>query len=178
MNFPVGVTPPPPIISTVSLESIGLELRNLGSGTPSSGVYPASNRAFFVPFTLKTSVVVTKLLNANGSGASGNLDIGIYGTDGVRIVSAGSTAMALTNVVQSVDVTDTVLAAGKYYLAFVQDGTTGTNYRWISSVINNQMMGIFSMDTAFPLPASATFATSASAYVPFIGFSTLPTTLV
>ncbi len=138
----------------------------------SSAAWPAANRAVYVPFQVVSPLVVTQLFHWNGSAVSGNIDIGIYSVDGRRIVSSGSTAQAGTSVLQLFDVTDTVLPAGSYYFALAIDNTTGTTTRTSITVTVARTLGFFQENSAFPLPATATFALANSTVVPVMGLTT------
>jgi hypothetical protein len=106
--------------------------------------------------------------------SSGNIDIGIYGVDGTRLVSKGSTAMAGTNTLQIFDVTDTYLAPGDYFLAIALDNNTAIV--WASALVAGMapFLGIYIETLSdLPLPATATFAiASALLLVPLFGLTT------
>lgn len=162
---------PPLIISPWSRWSVGSNLVSTAQidGT-NSNTWPVANQAIYVPFFTPAPYTVVKLLTFNGAVASGNIDVGLYAADGTRLVSSGSTAQAGTTVIQEFDVTDTVLAPGWYYLAVAKDDTTGT-LRASTAVTARQAraLGCFGQTSAFPLPATATFAAYASAYLPVFG---------
>lgn len=162
-----------PMISTVSGESMGIAMKaHVGSGTFASAVWPTSNRAYYYPFRIDHPITVLKLWMANGAAAAGNLDIGIYSEDGTRIVSSGSTAQAGTNTLQEIDIADTVIGPGAFYLAAAMDGTTGTAFRFSGgSSTRSLLLGYYSQVTAFPLPANATFASQASQWIPLFGLA-------
>lgn len=109
-----------------------------------------------------------------GSVVGGNFDIGIYDRFGNRMVSSGATAKAAASTEQIVDVTDTVIGPGHYYLAMAADGTnnyirtmpTGTSTVPLQKA---RLYGCLQMATAYTLPDPATFAAYAtSALVPQI----------
>lgn len=154
-----------PSISTQSPEALGYFF------IASSGVaaFPASNDAIFVPFTIERPALVKRLFSVNGNVTSGNIDMGIYTSDGGRIVSIGSTAQAGTTTKQFFDITDTYLSPGQYYMAVAMNNTTGTLRRFNITVLRQQHFGVLKMATAFALPAAATFATVTAAYIPSIG---------
>lgn len=164
-----------PTITPLSLESIGLELRSAVGGAPASAAWPSANRAIFIPFWTRQSIVVTKLFTVNGATAGNNLDIGIYDYTGTLIVSSGSTAQSGTSTLQVFDITDTPIGPGKFYLALAQNGNTGRHFRWNASIMDAQHCGIYTQESAFALPATATFATPASGYIPAFGLATATT---
>lgn len=140
--------------------------------------WPTTNRAFYFPYLLRSSFTVSYAWWLNGSAVSGKVDAGIYDRNGTRLVSVGAaTNQAGTTAIQSVDITDTILTPGVYYLALVMDNTTGR--LWRSNTPENKdcrAAGMMMQDTAFALPATATFtANTAGLYYPMFGFSTRST---
>lgn len=157
--------------SIVSLGGdLGVAIGALTNGTtPASTVWPAANDALFIPFTVKQPLVVKTLFSANGTAVSGNIDLGIYTKGGKRIVSSGSIAHAGTSVLQFYDFTDFILGQGLYYMALAVDNTTATFFRSNLSSSILQCVGVAKQASAFPLPATATFATVTANYLPLIG---------
>ena len=150
-----------------------------------SQAWIAANRAMFVPCRIFHPVIITKLWLVNGATASGNFDIGIYSAGDtvdatpVLIVSSGSTAQSGTYAVQTVDITDTEVGAGLYYLALAMNGTTGTCMADITpAAANSKFMGLAQQDTAFALPATATLATSAASILALFGLLLSPQTVI
>jgi hypothetical protein len=109
----------------------------------------------------------------NGTAVSGNIDVGIYIPDEnnpvtvTRLVSGGGKAQAGTSAKQSYDITDTVLGRGTYYFAMSLDNTTGTlaGPNWASAFVAAGV-GAAVVETAYPLPATATLATFAGTLMP------------
>ena len=130
-----------------------------------------ANRAYYQPFYLPTTVQVLKLYIANGATIDGNIDMGIYSTAGTRLVSQGSVAHAGVDVLQPLDIADTVLARGTYYLSFAASSATATFTRIVLNTQICRAAGLLQQNTAFPLPATATFATYGSSFVPLCGLS-------
>lgn len=171
--WPTFVFPPPTTITPYSFCSIGRDL-NLYGGGQASAAWPSANRAYFVPFVTNQTTTIMQLFIVNGSTASGNFDIGIYDDNGTKIVSSGSTAQSGTSVIQAVDITDTMIGAGRYYLALSMNGTTGTNQSFSTAAAQNQAMGTFLAASAFALPATVTLAQNTTAFIPNFGLSTVP----
>ena len=124
-----------------------------------SGVDTASSvladRAIFMPFHLVADATV-KRIAIEGTGSS--FDVGIYELDGTRLVSSGSTTG--TGSPQIVDITDTALTAGRYYMAFANTSGSGTDM-WAyadDTKPSQNLCGIKMQTSAFPLPASATLS--------------------
>lgn len=165
--------PPPAQVAPVSIHpmqlcSIGQDI-NSQSGVPTSATWPSANRAIYYPFYLGNPAIVRKLWWMNGTAVSGNADIGVFTEGGVRLVSAGSTAQSGTSALQEVDVTDTYLAPGTYYIGVVLSNTTGTMFRWNPSLAALRMTGVAQEASALPLPSTATFAAMSTAYLPYAG---------
>lgn len=137
---------------------------------PTAGsTWPAANRAIYVPVLVEDAVVVTQMA-VYPTVQSGNFDVGIYSETGTRLVSKGSTAVGAANAPQAVDITDTPLVPGVYFLAMCVDNTTAAFLRVASGTAGyytfcgqqQQAVG------AVTLPDPATFANIASAYSPFV----------
>lgn len=157
---------PKGVISPMSLESISVMI---SSSVAASATWISANRAVYIAFRLYVPAVVTKIVCINGATASGNMDVGIYTIDGTRIVSKGSTAQSGTNALQTLDITDTQLFPGSYLMAMVMDNATGTVFRKGTNSILMKTMGCYQQATAFPLPATATFATLTGSFIPILG---------
>ena len=181
MYLPPAMTVPRPgriMWSTASLEGCGFELHCIAGGAVlASNNYPAVNMAIFVPFQIAEPVTVVKLWVRNGTAVAGNLDMGIYLPDGTRVVSKGSTAQAGIDELQNMDITDTLLQAGNYYLGINSDtsGATQKVYThnhattiagwWAAAGCYQQAVG------ALALPSTATFAAFGQLHVPWMGWS-------
>lgn len=140
---------------------------------PTSTAWPGANLALFVPFTIAAPVTVYKMVMGCGATAAGNYDMGIYDSDGDRLVSSGSRAKPAASE-DVADVTDTQLGPGLFYLAVSADGTN--NYQLItppgSAPVPAQKLrlwGVLQMGGAFPLPAVATLAASTASVLPNVG---------
>lgn len=162
------------VITPFSYESLGYGLTRGGaSGTINSigsGTWPTQNKAFYFPFTIVEKTFTVKRIGVvNGTAVSGNIDAGIYDSQGNRLVSSGSTAQAGTGVIQWLDVTDTDLKPALYYMALAVDNTTATVSRNVgvnASIL--RVLGCFVETSAFVLPATATFAVADAAVIPAI----------
>lgn len=161
--LPINNRPPSSFITALSVESVAIELltvSNQGISSFSSANWPSANQAVFIPFTLRGKIVTSSLFCINGSANSGNIDIGIYTSDGTKIISTGSTVSAGTQTMQSVGITPLTLGPGVYYMALACSSATN-NVRQVAALnaTRQKAVGIFQQATAFPLPATATFAT-------------------
>lgn len=145
-----------------SLAITGATAQSIGA----SGAWPAANRAIFCPVIVDRQVGVSRLIIGAGATASGNFDVGIYDRHGNRLVSTGSTVKG-TSVEHVISITQTALSPGLYYLALAANATA--NYVRVSTGVElTRLMGSLQMDTAFPLPATATFAARTSGETPHI----------
>ncbi len=157
------------IITLYNLASVGAATGSLGAAA--SAVWPAANRAIYVPFRISESIVIQNLFLQNGSAVSGNFDIGILDIAGCKLVSSGSTAQAGVSVTQTVDITDTQIGPGLFYLALSFNNITATVLRSTSNARFLRLLGCAQEANAFPLPAVATFALVGSNYLPACGLA-------
>ena len=157
-------------ITSASPESVGAPVN---IGTLASATWPTANKAIFMPFRVFHSQGITVLVLAwmNGATATGNVDMGIYDAAGTKLVSTGSTAQSGTSTIQQVDVTDTLLGPGLYYFALALSSTSGTTIRSSILLLSHKLLGQAEVTSALPLPATVTFATITSAYLPLVQLS-------
>jgi len=171
---------PPPILSTFSFRSggFGAFLTANRISINAAGTWPAANRALYMPVEVNAPCTAYQMAFVV-SVQSGNCDVGIYDELGNRLVSAGSTAVGVAGV-QVVDIADTVLAPGVYFLAMNVDNTTasvnrasggGTADEYRCAGVQQQAVG------AVALPNPATFANPASIYAPLLMVSTYQATI-
>lgn len=154
-------------VSTFSGWALGPGVFRSGSAT--GAAWPAANDALFVPFRVPTAVTVYQMACGTGTGTAGNFDLGIYDAGGNRLVSTGSTAKTTATSERIVNVTDTTLLPGLYYLAMATDGVT--NYLQAGSGLNlgfGKLLGMRKTASAFALPATVTYATITATYIPII----------
>jgi hypothetical protein len=151
----------------------------------SSLAWSVANTAVYIPFSVTTTITVTKLWVKNGTVgvSSDTYQLGIYSSDGTRLVTTGDINQndAIDGQLEITDITDTILYPGEYYLAMAASGTgivvQGTAF---TNVGIGKTMG-FLMQTGLTgstLPATATFATynDSNGVNPFIGFLVGPRT--
>ena len=155
--------------SYAGIHSIGAATGSLAAS--SGAAYPTANKAIFIPFRLLKPTRITKLWVLNGAIVSGNLDLGIYTSDGTCIASAGSTAQAGASVIQIITLGTAIrLPCGLFYMAIAVDNITATVFRTGVDAYLLKVLGMAQMASAFPLPVTVTFAAVASSYIPTIGF--------
>lgn len=152
--------------------SVASALVGVSVTAPSNSSWSAANRAIYVPVRVPFRVTIAQIIIGAGATASGNFDVGIYTRDGSRLVSSGSTAKgSLTE--QVIDITDTDIGPGLYYLAMAADGTgVYSQYSFLGAsplpLQKARMVGALMEESAFPLPATATFAALTSSTLPSI----------
>ncbi len=130
----------------------------IGGTGASSGAWFVANKPVAIPFRLSTYATVYQLGWRNGSGTmADSIDVGIYDTSWVRKISTGSTARSGASSVQWVNVADTALAPGDYYLVGANNGTSANNQVFLLSTASTAVLmaalGLFDSATnAVPLP--------------------------
>lgn len=161
----------PWFITPLSACSIG-SFVNLGPSAVTSGTWGAVNDPVAVPFWLQTPETVYQLGWYNGSVAGGHVDVGVYDSAWVRKVSSGSTVGSGNSTLQFVDVADTVLVPGKYYMVMSLDDVTANRIALqVQTVAALALAGVYDSTTdAFPLPDPLTNMALAATYVnvPFV----------
>jgi hypothetical protein len=133
-------------------------------------VWPSANLAIFVPVRVPSRVVVVKLWFGSFTTGTGNVDMGVYDTSGVAVISATNAAKGTSDNEQVFDVTDTTLGPGYYYVALSSDSGTDTFYRYSIAAPIPAALGIMTQTSAYTLPATATMAVGQTlAFVPIMG---------
>lgn len=145
--------------------------KNTAASPLATPTWPVANLAIYVPIRVPIPVTVYQLCCGTGTGTTGNFDLGVYDSVGTRLVSTGSTAKSAASTERIIDVTDTLLLPGLYYLAMNTDGTTAYVGSACGSNGQAKLMGMRQQAVgAVALPATATFATAATpTFVPAIG---------
>jgi len=142
-------------------------LKGYGYAVGISETWFAANCPVAFPFILNESITVYQLGWYNGGSVGDNIDIGIYDTSWNRLVSAGSTAASgAGSSLQFVNVADTLLVPGTYYLAKALDTITANrslSYANGFSTATLALAGVMDSSTAaFPLPNPLTNMTLAT----------------
>ena len=158
MDFPTARLIPPPVLTPFNAEAYGLGRATFVLGGATSATWPANDKAYYYPFRLHEFVTARQLLFWVGATSSGNIDVAIYDSQLNRIVAAGSTAMSATvNTWQEINITDTVLPPGDYYLGVACSTTAGTCFM-SAGLADEQALSkwpIYEQASALPLPNPA-----------------------
>lgn len=130
-DFPIQRWPPLNCITPFHSESLGDAHRGSG-GTPmtsaGSGAF-SDELVHFYPFVLYEPAIAVKMSYIVGATAAGNVDLGIYDSQENLLVSTGLTAQGTINTLQEIDITDTLLNPGVYFMAIKCTDGTGTGFR-------------------------------------------------
>lgn len=159
------------ITSWAGLQSLESEYQH-ASPTFASNNWIAANVAIYVPFWTPEPITVTSMWWQNGAAVAGHIDVGVYDEAGNALVTKGSTSQAGTSTMQTVDVTDTVIARGNYYMAMSSDtsGATQKVQAALPILQHPQAFGFLEQTSAFALPTgTATFAKYTRAFWPIFG---------
>lgn len=157
-----------PSFNTASREAVGPVLQVYAAVATGTVNWAAANAALFVPFSLERPILVKRMVVQNGSTVTGNIDLGIYTFDGALIESTGAVAHTGATAAQIIDIADTYLTPGRYYMAASCSSGSTRVRRYNHSIARQQVMGILQASSAHPLPATVTFITPTTSQVPVI----------
>jgi len=128
--------------------------------------WPTNNKALFCAFYVEYAVLAQKMA-CQVTTQSGNLDMGIYDQKGNLLVSKGSTAVGAAGL-QVLDITDTLLLPGTYFMAMACSTTAAAFSRASINTTMAPLEGLQEMTTAMPLPSTATFANPSQGGIPYL----------
>lgn len=140
-----------------------------------SGAWATANDPVSVPFVINNAGVVEQLCWFNGTSAGGGVDVGIYDEAWNLIIACGTNTGSGNTTWQSINVTDTALALGRYHLVMVRDNTTANRCRFYNIVASNSLLqfaGLNSTTTdSYPLPnpLSGMAAVATATQIPVMG---------
>lgn len=156
-------------ISNMDPDQLGtLILATNTSGIPATATYTA-NQARYCPIVIYRSCTAFRFWFRTSGVQTGNYDVGIYDENGTRLVSSGSTALPTTQNAVMVDITDTPLTAGRYYLAHAISSGTSSQAVGNASIVTLRSYGNVTQASALPLPATMTFGSSGESSSPIMG---------
>jgi len=175
--FSTGYTITVPPMVSVFTRGIGWVDESFSVSVPASGTFESANLAVYMPITLAAPCVIRRIWWANGATAAGNVDCGLYydsgsRSPGAKVISSTSTAQSGANAVQFVDVTDTAIAPGLYWVAITSDSASTTFFRSALTAAAMDVAQRMQEASASPLPATATPVASTGTNIYLCGFST------
>jgi hypothetical protein len=140
----------------------------VGAGT----AWPSANVAIYTPFSLPVDARVNGVsFNCTaGNSAGRNFDLGIFdAATNTKLSSTGATAMALGTNTWAAD--QQIIGGASYYVGLSVNSTALFVWSTPTAVIVQRVLGFAQEASAEPLPATATPAQVAFAYVPFIAMT-------
>ncbi len=153
-------------------DALGVDIQAAGFSVIGNITWIA-NLATYVPFILARPKLIAQFFWINGGTVAGNTDVGVYNEALTKVLSTGSTANSGTSTIQAVNVTDTVLQAGRYWLAIASDSSTQV-FSGDSIVARAQdMFGIKQQASGWSsgLLSSPTLSAPAQTLLPLFGFT-------
>jgi len=139
---------------------------------PASGAWFSANDPVAMPFTLNHTLTIFQVGWVNGTSTGEGVDIGVYDEAFNRLVSLGGvTAAGTASGWEFADIADTVLAAGRYYLACARDNVTSNRVGFYPTNSAANVLALFgvqdSATNAYPLPNPLTNMALAATAVRF-----------
>lgn len=178
-DFPIVRWPPRNVITPFHSEAIDATLNITIVSTTS--VAFVDELIYFFPFRIYEPAVAVKMSYVVGATAAGNVDLGIYDSQGNLIVSTGLTAQGTINTLQELDITDTLLNPGQYFMAIKCTDGTGTAFLTTQvdeNALANRPVYTEAGGAGAALPTTATLALSAQATIAFIAMGVHFNTLI
>ena len=166
----------PPMVSVFNSQ-IGWASEAVTVSAPASAAYHSASGACYYPVQLAAPCIVRRVWWANGATVSGGatIEVGVYADSGygpgTKIIS-GSATQGTASEVQFVDVTDTALTPGVYWIAVTSDSATDTTLFRSDISTGYDAAFMFEEASASPLPATATPVESTNSNIYLCGFST------
>lgn len=150
-------------INTGGIKGIGFTTKMQDNAIGASNAWVTANLAVYIPLVIEETITVVKMSIRNGATMAGtnHCDVGIYdssanGKPFRRLVSSGSTVNTGVSTIQTLDIIDTVLTPGLYYLALALDNNSDHIWGRSNGVSEASGAPMFSQSSAFALPATAT----------------------
>jgi hypothetical protein len=140
-------------------------------GQPTTAAWPAANRALYIPFKLPQTVLLGSVSFFTAASA-GNFDAAIYDSAcATQLVAQGSAAASTGKNTWTLTTPYLLEAGTRYYLGLVCSSTSTTALRYIGQSAQAQRLAGYAQEAAaLPLPATATPAQFATAYIPVVFF--------
>ena len=107
--------------------SFGLAAQAANMASGNAALLPTNGVLHLLPFYVQTRSVAQQLWWINGAlPLTGAVRMGIY-DDTYTLLVSGSASVSGSNQTQTIDITDTTLQRGTYYLAWLLSSSLGTN---------------------------------------------------
>lgn len=177
MLTPGYAEPVPPMVNAWTF-GWGTTDEAVAGAVPASATWESANRAVYYPIWVPTPCVARRVYWANGATTTGGatIEVGLYSTSGYKPgakVVSGSATQGTASEVQFVDITDTTLTPGLWWLAVTASSTTNTTlFRGQFGSASMDELFRFDEASANPLPSTATPVESNASNLWVIGFST------
>jgi len=118
--------------------------------------WPTANKAYYVEIFVPEIYTISQFGWINANVIGGNFDVGIYDANLDLIIKTGSTAQAGDSVIQTVNVADTEIQPGFYYVGISHDTASSRIIRGLATdVTRTTGARLFEQASAFPLPDPA-----------------------
>jgi hypothetical protein len=155
-------------IAPASAWSIGNSGMALGQNTTPVSTALVANRVYLCPFRVPRIMTAYQMVVAGGTTAAGNFKCGWYDWFGNLILDSGS-IVKLAGAETVVNITDTVVLPGRYWLALVPDGANNYLCTAVANVGQMAAMGVRQATPgSFTLPDPLTFQTPAGLVLPVL----------
>ena len=152
------------------ISSIGCYGVLLTTGLGSADWPGAADMIIYVPVRIPEDCNIGRVFVANGGAVSGNMNVGLYDSTGSKLWECGSTAQSGTSQLQFITCSQSI-TAGLHYMALqLSNYGTAQVQRKSPTLWFLQVAGVMQEQAgSFALPATATFAKLANAYLPAFG---------
>lgn len=170
--------PSPDVSPSLPVLGIGQIADMVNPGIPASANWAAANQAAYFPIRLRTPYLLASMYVLFGSITSTkNWDIGFYDKYGTRLWNNGSFAGTSDTFITKTLGTPILLSPGTYFMALASSSATSNGVvrraPARSGMLN--LTAIYQQGTAFPLPATATFAAVTNVIIPVMGIARITT---
>jgi hypothetical protein len=133
--------------------------------------------AIYIPITIERICSVYQVAVENGATLNGSFDIAIFDWPSyTKLVGTGAVSQTGSGAIQTVDITDTVLRPGNYFVGMSTNSGTAT-YRGTIALSARALrsVGVQQQSSAYTLPDPMVPAAMAQAWVPWVSLSMVET---
>jgi hypothetical protein len=140
------------------------------SGTSNSQTWGTNNLIVYVPMPVRQRAIAVKLWFGSGTVGTGNVQMGLYDQPGTQLVETTSVAKITSLDEQVMDITDTTIGPGLYYVALWASVSTDTFFCAQPAAPGPAAYGVRTETNAGGPPATATWAVpQTQAFIPMVG---------